>query len=63
MIRTALDAGYEAVSLLVEDKYVTGQAADIIARAGDIPVFHGSSAALSGSKPSVSMIYLRLRLQ
>lgn len=47
VVRTALDAGYEAVSLLVEDKYVTGQAADIIARAGDIPVFHGSSAALS----------------
>lgn len=47
VIRTALDAGYEAVSLLVEDKYVTGQAADIIARAGDIPVFHGRSAALS----------------
>ncbi len=47
VIRTALDCGYEAVSMLVEDKYVAGQAADIIARVGDIPVFHGSSAALA----------------
>lgn len=47
VIRTALDSGYEPVSLLVEDKYVSGQAADIIDRVGDIPVFHGSSAALS----------------
>ena len=47
VIRTALDSGYEPVSLLVEDKYVSGQAADIIARVGDIPVFHGNSAALA----------------
>ncbi|MDO4862928.1 MAG: RNA methyltransferase [Ruminococcus sp.] len=47
VVRTALDSGCEPVSLLVEDKYVTGQAADMIARAGDVPVYHGSSAALT----------------
>lgn len=47
VIRAALDSRYEPVSLLVEDKYVTGQAADIIDRVGDIPVFHGDSAALT----------------
>jgi tRNA G18 (ribose-2'-O)-methylase SpoU len=39
VIRTALDAGFEAVSLLAEKKYVSGQAADIIARLGDVPVY------------------------
>lgn len=47
VIRTALNSGYEPVSLLAEDKYISGQAADIISRVGDIPVFHGSSAALA----------------
>jgi tRNA G18 (ribose-2'-O)-methylase SpoU len=47
VIRTALDSGYEPVSLLVEDKYISGQAADIISRAGDIPVYRGSSARLT----------------
>ncbi len=47
VIRTALDSGYEAVSLLCEDKYITGQGADIIARMGDIPVYSGSKALLA----------------
>lgn len=46
VIRTALDAGYEPVSMLAEQKYISGQAADIIARIGDIPVYTGSSALL-----------------
>lgn len=46
VIRTALDSGFEPVSLLSESRYITGQAADIIARCGDIPVFHGSADTL-----------------
>lgn len=46
VIRTALDSGYEPVSLLLEHKYISGQAADIISRCGDIPVYTASSDIL-----------------
>lgn len=39
VIHRALDAGYEPVSLLMERKHIEGQAADVIARCGDIPVY------------------------
>lgn len=39
VIHRALDAGYEPVSLLMEPKHITGEAADIIARCKDIPVY------------------------
>ena len=39
VIHRALDAGYVPVSLLMERKHIDGQAADVIARCGDIPVF------------------------
>ncbi len=39
VIERALDAGYEPVSLLLEKKHVKGEAKEIIARCGDIPVF------------------------
>lgn len=39
VIERALDAGYEPVSCLVERKHVAGQAKDIIARCGEIPVY------------------------
>ena len=39
VIHRALDAGYEPVSLLMERKHIAGQAADVIARCGDVPVF------------------------
>ena len=39
VIHRALDAGYVPVSLLMERKHIEGQAADVIARCGDIPVF------------------------
>ena len=39
VIERALDAGYEPVSLLMEHKHIEGQAAHIIARCGDVPVF------------------------
>lgn len=39
VIHRALDAGYIPTSLLMERKHIEGQAADVIARCGDIPVF------------------------
>lgn len=39
VIDRALDAGYVPLSLLMERKHVTGQAAGIISRCGDIPVY------------------------
>ena len=36
VIQTALDAGYEPLSCLVEKKHVEGQAAHILAQCGDI---------------------------
>ncbi len=47
VVRTALDAGQQPVSLLAENKYITGQAQDIIQRVGDIPVYAGDSAVLT----------------
>lgn len=41
VIRVALDAGYEPVALLCERRHIDGDAADIVARVGDIPVFTG----------------------
>ena len=41
VIRVALDAGYEPVSLLCERRHITRDAADIIDRCGDIPVYTG----------------------
>lgn len=38
VIRVALDAGYEPLALLCEQKHITGDAADIISRCGDVPV-------------------------
>lgn len=42
VILRALDAGYEPVSLLLEDKHIDGEAARIIARCPDIPVYAAS---------------------
>lgn len=47
VIGTALDAGYEPVSLLVEEKHIQGQAKEIISRIGDIPVYTGTFELLS----------------
>ena len=35
----ALDGGFEPVALLMEGKHIDGQAKDVIARCGDVPVF------------------------
>lgn len=39
VIHRALDAGYEPVSLLMEQKHIEGQAREVAARCGDIPLF------------------------
>ena len=43
----ALDAGLTPLSLLCERKHLAGDAADIIARCGDIPVYTGSRELLA----------------
>ena len=51
VIRLALDAGCQPVSLLMERRHITGQAQDIIARCGDIPIYTAERetlAALTG---------------
>ena len=51
VIAVALDAGYEPVSLLCERRHIEGDAAPIISRCGDIPVYTGHRellAALTG---------------
>lgn len=47
VIRVALDAGYQPVALLCERKHLTGDAADIVSRCGDIPVYTGERSLLS----------------
>ena len=47
VIRVALDAGYEPVSLLTEEKHIAGQAADIVARLASLPVYTGSRDLLA----------------
>ena len=51
VIRVALDANYEPLALLCEERHITGDAADIIARCPNISVYTGSRdllAALTG---------------
>ena len=47
VIEHALDAGYEPLSLLMEKKHIDGQAAALIERCGDIPVYTAESEILS----------------
>jgi tRNA G18 (ribose-2'-O)-methylase SpoU len=47
VIRVALQAGYQPLSLLCEAKHITGDAADIIAVSGDIPVYTGPRELLA----------------
>ncbi len=47
VIRVALDAGYLPTALLCEEKHITGDAADIISRIGDTPVYTGSRETLA----------------
>lgn len=47
VIKVALDAGYEPLSLLCERKHVAGDAAEIIKRCGDVPVYTGDRELLA----------------
>ena len=47
VISTALSAGYEPISMLCERRHIDGDAADIIARCGDIPVYTGDRELLA----------------
>ncbi|MCR5366369.1 MAG: RNA methyltransferase [Prevotella sp.] len=47
VIRVALDAGWQPTALLCERRHITGDASDIIERAGDIPVYTGSRELLA----------------
>ena len=47
VIRVALDAGFNPVALLCEEKHITGDASDIISRCGDIPVYTGPRELLT----------------
>ncbi len=47
VIAVALDAGYVPLSLLCERRHITGDAAPIIARCGDIPVYTGERELLA----------------
>ena len=46
VIGHALDAGYRIASLLMERRHITGKAAGLIARCGDIPVYTADSQML-----------------
>lgn len=47
VINVALDAGYEPLALMCERKHIDGDAAGIISRCGDIPVYTGGREMLS----------------
>lgn len=47
VINVALNAGYEPVALMCEEKHIKGDAAGIIERSGDIPVYTGSRELLA----------------
>lgn len=47
VIRVALNAGYQPISLLCEEKHIHGDAADIVAHHPDLPVYTGSRELLA----------------
>ena len=47
VIRVALDAGYQPVSMLCEERHITGDAADIVQRITPCPVYYGSRSLLT----------------
>lgn len=47
VISVALDAGYRPLALLCEKRHIGGDAAGIVARCGDIPVFTGKRELLA----------------
>ena len=47
VIGHALDAGYETVSLLMEEKHITGDAAELLSRCGCVPVYTAAREVLA----------------
>ena len=47
VIRVALDAGYKPLALLCEERHITGDAADIVDRCLEIPIYTGSRELLA----------------
>ena len=47
VINVALNAGYEPLAMLCEKRHIEGDAAQLIARCGDIPVYTGERELLS----------------
>lgn len=47
VIRLALEAGYEPLSILAERKYISGQGNDIISQCMDIPIYTADSCILT----------------
>lgn len=47
VIRVALEAGYEPLALLCEERHIKGDASDIVERIGDTPVYTGSRELLA----------------
>lgn len=47
VINVAINAGYKPISLICERKHITGDAADIITRCGDIPIYTGDRQLLA----------------
>ena len=47
VIHVALDAGFQPLSMMCERRHITGDAADIIERCGDIPVYTGERELLA----------------
>ncbi|MBQ8960203.1 MAG: RNA methyltransferase [Ruminococcus sp.] len=65
VIRTALSAGYTALSLLASERMISGQAADIIEKCRDIPVYTASEellAELTGFRMTQGLLALMRRL-
>lgn len=47
VIRVAMEAGYVPQALLCEERHITGDAADIVERCGNIPIYTGSRELLA----------------
>lgn len=47
VIRVALHAGYQPMALLCESRHIVGDAADIIEKCGDIPIYTGTRELLA----------------
>ena len=47
VIHVALNAGYQPIALMCEEKHITGDAAEIINRCGNIPIYTGSRELLA----------------